>query len=363
MPRATAILLNDTTHRYHWGCTATSLGLKSLIAERYDLIDTIPIQTTYTLARPPNSLEQFHDPAFFKLHAAENAELYRRIEQADCVFVNGEGTIHDLLRAAVNLMYMAFAARRYLDKPVYVVNHSVYPQSVHAAEAAGAEAFYRGVYAAFDYIAIRETLSKEIVDRLGLAAALSFDCLPLTVGRLVAELPEKKRTLAIAGSALFLPVALPTLVTFVNKMKRVGYAPLVVSGAQAAPAGDEARFVAALRTQETQDWTFFEAGTLEDWMSAIGSAALLVSGRFHHSLTAFSLRTPFVMLNSNTPKMSALATMLGVPEPLRYDDPNLGPMLEHRADHALSHDFGRTVFRDDRVHSFREMARKNLPPD
>jgi polysaccharide pyruvyl transferase WcaK-like protein len=363
MPRATAILLNDTTHRYHWGCTATSLGLKSLIAERYDLIDTVLIQATYALARPPNSPDQFYDPAFFKRHAAENAELYRRIEQADCVFVNGEGTIHDLLRAAVNLMYMAFAARRYLDKPVYVVNHSVYPQSTHAAGAASTEAFYRGVYAAFNYIAIRETLSKQVADRLGLAAVLSFDCLLLTVRRLVAEPPDKKRTLVIAGSALFLPVALPALVAFVNKMKRAGYAPLVVSGAQAAPAGDEARFVAALRTRETRDWTFFEAGSLEDWLSAIGSAALLVSGRFHHSLAAFSLRTPFVMLNSNTPKMNALAEMLGVSEPLRYDDPNLGSMLEQRADHALSVDFGRTVFRDDRVSSFRDMARKNLPPD
>jgi polysaccharide pyruvyl transferase WcaK-like protein len=363
MARATAILLNDTTHRYHWGCTATSLGLKGLIAERYDLIDAILIQTTYALARPPKSPDQFHDPAFFKLHAAENADLYRRIEQAECVFVNGEGTIHDLLRAAVNLMYMAFAARRYLDKPVYVVNHSVYPQSGNSAAAASAEAFYRGVYAAFDYIAIRETLSKEIADRLGLAAVLSFDCLLLTAGRLLPKPPDKKRTLAIAGSALFLPVALPALVAFINKMQRAGYAPLVVSGAQAAPAGDEAQFVAALRTQDTQDWAFFEAGTLEDWMSAIGSAALLVSGRFHHSLAAYAMRTPFVMLNSNTPKMSALASMLGAPEPLRYDDPDLGSMLVHRADHALSGDFERTVFRDDRVHSLREMARKNLPAD
>lgn len=362
MTRRTAILLNDTTHRYHWGCTATSLGLKSLIAERYDLIDSIPIQTTYSLARPPNSPDQFHDPAFFKHHAADNDDLYRRIGQADCVFVNGEGTIHDLGRSAINLMYMAFAARRYLNKPVYVVNHSVYPDSARATPEGPAFAFYRSIYAAFDYVAIRETNSKRIADRLVTSAVQSFDCLPLTVDRVVTEPPHKGKTLVIAGSALFRPTGLGALVAFANSMKRTGYPPVVVTGAQAEPAADEARFVEALRTQDVEDWTFVDAKSLADWLSTIGGAALLVSGRFHHSLAAYSLRTPFVMLNSNTPKMSALAAMLGAPEPLRYDDPDLGSGLERRADHALSAEFAQAAFRDDRARDLRELARRNLPP-
>ncbi|MGH6928035.1 MAG: hypothetical protein ACREEV_06930, partial [Dongiaceae bacterium] len=120
MARPTAILLNDTTDWYHWGCTATSLGLKSLIGERYDLIDSIPIQATYKLARPPNSPPQFHDPAFFRQHEPDNADLYRRIGRADYVFVHGEGTIHGLGRASINLLYLGYAAGKYLGKPVYV---------------------------------------------------------------------------------------------------------------------------------------------------------------------------------------------------------------------------------------------------
>jgi len=362
MPRPTAILLNDTTDWYHWGCTATSLGLKSLIGERYDLIDAIPIRTTNRLARPPNAPPQFHDAVFFKLHAAENADLYRRIERADCVFVHGEGTIHGLGRAAINLLYMAFAARRYVGKPVYVVNHSLYPQTGRAAEEASADAFYRSIYAAFDYVAIRETLSKEIADRLGLAAALSFDCLPLTAERLFPAKPTRGKTLAIAGSVAFDAAGLAALVAFANGMKRRGYQPVVVTGAQANPAADDVRFVAALRTHDTGDWSYVEAKSLEEWLTTIGSAALLVSGRFHHTLAAFAMQTPFVMLNSNTPKMNALAAMLGAPEPIGYNDPDLGGALTARAEQARAEEFARTAFDPGRIRSLLDLARNNLPP-
>lgn len=362
MARPTAVLLNDTTDWYHWGCTATSLGLKSLIGERYDLVDAIPIRTTYGLARPPNSPPQFHDAAFFKQHAADNADLYRRIERADCVFVHGEGTIHRLGRAAINLLYMAFAARRYLNKPVYVVNHSVYPDGSRETYDGAAFNFYRTIYAAFDYVAIRETISKGMADHFVSSAVQSFDCLPLAVERLLPETPKREKTLVIAGSIFFRPVGLAALVAFTNEMKEAGYRPAVLTGAQAEPAADEAAFAEALRGHDTGDWTYLDAKSLEEWLSTIGSAALLVSGRFHHSLAAFALRTPFVMLHSNTRKMNALAAMLGTPEPLKYDDPDLGVLLEARADHAQSEEFRRAVFRDDRIDSLRELARRNLPP-
>jgi polysaccharide pyruvyl transferase WcaK-like protein len=362
MARPTAILLNDTTDWYHWGCTATSLGLKSLIGERHELIDSIPIQTTYKLARPPNSPPQVHDPAFFRQHEPDNADLYRRIGRADCVFVHGEGTIHGLGRAAINLLYLGYAARTYLGKPVYVVNHSVYPGTGRPADDAAAHTFYRTIYAAFDYIAVRETLSKQIVDRLGLAAVQSFDCLPLTAARLYPTVPETRKTLVVAGSVAFDAAGLAALVAFGNDMKRRGYAPVVVSGAQANPAADDTRFLDALRASDARDWTYVEAPSLEQWLSTIGSAALLVSGRFHHTLAAFAMRTPFVMLNSNTPKMPALAQMLGAPEPILYRDPDLAGLLAQRAEFALSGDYARAVFRDDRMQALLDLARRNVPP-
>jgi polysaccharide pyruvyl transferase WcaK-like protein len=201
-----------------------------------------------------------------------------------------------------------------------------------------------------------------MADHFVSSAVQSFDCLPLAVERLLVETPKKEKTLVIAGSVFFRPVGLVALVAFANRMKQAGYRPVVVTGARAQPATDDADFVDALHGHDTRDWTYTDAKSLEEWLTTIGSAALLVSGRFHHSLAAFALRTPFVMLHSNTRKMNALAAMLGTPEPLKYDDPGLGVLLEARADHAQSEDFARTVFRDDRIDSLRELARKNLPP-
>ena len=48
------------------------------------------------------------------------------------------------------------------------------------------------------------------------------------------------------------------------------------------------------------------------WLSAIPSARLLVSGRFHYSIAAAWLGTPFIALDSNTPKMDGLMQTLGL---------------------------------------------------
>jgi polysaccharide pyruvyl transferase WcaK-like protein len=361
MARATAILLNDTTNWYHWGCTATSIGLKSIISERYDLVDTVPIRATYTLASSPNSPAEFHDPKFFGPHASENADLYARIRQVDCVFVHGEGTIHGLKRPTINLLYMSYAARRYLDKPVYLVNHSVYPQTGRPGEDSAAFRFYQSIYAAFDYVAVRETRSKQTLDRLGIPATQAFDCLPLTTQGVFPETPQKQRTLAIAGSIVIERSAMPALVAFANEM-RPHYRPVVITGAQADPAEEDSRFVTDLRSLDAHDWNYVEAKSLEEWLSAIGTADLLVSGRFHHTLAAFAMGTPFVMLNSNTPKMSALAAMLGTPEPIRYVDPNLESLLATRSQAALSEDFARAVFDKERRRTLLDLSWKNLPP-
>ena len=49
-------------------------------------------------------------------------------------------------------------------------------------------------------------------------------------------------------------------------------------------------------------------------------ARLLVSGRFHHSIAAAALGTPFVVFNSNTPKIDGLMALLGHEPPLAMAD-------------------------------------------
>jgi polysaccharide pyruvyl transferase WcaK-like protein len=67
-------------------------------------------------------------------------------------------------------------------------------------------------------------------------------------------------------------------------------------------------------------------GKMEEWLDTINHATFLVSGRFHHSITAFCLNTPFIALNSNTYKVHAICSLLEQAEPLHFSDPYL---LDH----------------------------------
>lgn len=360
-PTKTAILLNDTTSWYHWGCTATSLGLKAIISEEYDLIDSLPINATYELKAPPTSPSQFDDEHFFRRQSAENDSVYSRIGSADCVFVNGEGTIHGTGRACINLLYMAYTAKRFLRKKVYIVNHSVYPEYGPALRQQGIKEFYSSVYSAFDYVAIREPESKSLMDSLGVRSTQSFDCLPYYVTQALPQRKTRSNTLVVAGSVAFQATGLADLAKFMGEMRAKGYGLVVLTGARQFPAADDRKFVEALRAVLDGSWRHVDAASLEEWLETIGGASLLVSGRFHHSLAAFALKTPFVMMTSNTRKIVGLHKMLGLPEPLDYRIPRLSEALRASAEYALSEEFSREVFRKNRVDSTIDLARRNVP--
>ena len=290
-----------------------------------------------------------------------NEEIYARIGRADQVFVNGEGTIHGSGRACINLLYMAYVAHQYMRKKVYVVNHSVYPEHGQVLRNTAIKNFYAGVYAAFDYVAIRETVSKSMMDSLGVRSVLSFDCLPYYIAQKFKPVQDRSRTVVVAGSVAFQRAAAASLAKFMGKMSEKGCELVVLTGAKQYPAADDQRFVESLAGMLEGRWRHVQARSLEQWIETIGAASLLVSGRFHHTLAAFALRTPFVMLASNTNKMAGLQQMLNAPKPLDYDRPDLYEALLAGASHADSKEYSDTVFNSDRLRTFTEMALRNVP--
>ena len=52
-----------------------------------------------------------------------------------------------------------------------------------------------------------------------------------------------------------------------------------------------------------------EAENVDEYLSVIDNAEFLISGRFHHSIAAFMLDTPFISFKTNTRKMEAIISM------------------------------------------------------
>ena len=228
-------------------------------------------------------------------------------------------------------------------KHVEIINHSIYPQDNLSIDDRNIINLYKLVYDAIDFAAIREPLSYNLARKIGIRAIESFDCSPIYIkNHYTPDRKKDPKTLLIAGSANWLHLnilsdekgnidefknGLSQFSSYLNAMHRQGYSITFLYGAKDWPAKDDREFVAFVKPRLKFDLKIFEAKNIDQWLSCIENAELLVSGRFHHTIAAGCLGTRFIALNSNTPKMDGLLKALGTERALRYDDPDLAEKL------------------------------------
>ena len=198
------ILFNDTSAWYHWGCTGTSLALKEGIEKLGLTLQAVPINETSKLKVP--EVQEFESVEKYEQFCAENSKIATAIQEADAVVITGEGTIHGV-RGPKALLYIAHIAKNFFGKHVEIINHSAYPYSdpsqftrlLEDAATQGEQSkahkkleeaqkkltegqtVYRNVYGDVDFVAIREPLSKQEMEKINITSTLSFDCLPLYI--------------------------------------------------------------------------------------------------------------------------------------------------------------------------------------
>lgn len=329
------LLLNDTHDWYHWGCTATSYAVRKRLIQHDGPITIVPIYATRKLADLPVELEQFDDPAVFRRFAGANRKLVDLLAGHDRVVVNGEGSIHDLSHTSVGLLYLAYACKRFLDTPVCVINHSAYPVAHGDDHADLARAMYLKVYACLDDVAIRECVSFDAIRALGIQARLTFDCLPITVKEGFKKPVSRRDTIVVADGVNMPMDAMPALAGAMDHWRDKGFTVEMLMGAKANPAPESEWLTRALKTHMKRTLTIRRAESLKSWLTTIAEAKLLVSGRFHHSIAAAFLGTPFVVFESNTPKNSALCRELDLELPLSWQIEGLRDVLIDRGERVM----------------------------
>ncbi len=348
-----AVLFNDTSAWYHWGCTGTSVALKEQIQKLGFEIKPFSIADVYSLQEVP-SFGDFDDLEKFERFQEANKEVLAAIRTADVVVITGEGTIHDLRAGPKALLYLAHISTKFLEKHVEIINHSAYPKDDlrlsngelkffateterEQRELREAQAIYRAIYGQVDFIAIREPFSQEEMRKISIASTLSFDCLPLYIrDHYTTHKQVEVKTVVIAGSVAFTEPGALQVCRYMEAMAGRGFRMKVLIGAAGSPAKDDALFVEFLKTHCKAPWELVRAASMQEWLDTINQAAWIVSGRFHHSIAAFCLNTPFIALNSNTYKVHAICALLAQKEPLLYSDPKLLEHLISRTEGILS---------------------------
>ncbi len=318
MPRA--VFVNDTSSWYHWGCTCTSTAVTQQLSIHGLNIDSIPIVDVYSCNNTPTSSELFANPSHFHSFAEKNPAFITKLKEADLVIINGEGTIHGYSHAALTLLYIAYISKTFLSKRVAIINHSSYPCDISKSLDECSPEIYQKVYSAIDYSATREPLSTQLLRSLDIDTQQSFDCLPLYVrDNYVAQPPTGPRYIVIAGGISLNSGELEILAQYASVMNQNNYAIKLLVGAMAHPAADDFEFLDALTKILPFEAEVVNAKSAGEWLDTIANATILVSGRFHHSIAAAVLGTPYIAFESNTPKISGINEILHTSAPIPYD--------------------------------------------
>lgn len=333
----TVLFVNDTTDHYHWGCTGTSTALKEEISDLGYRVDPVIIRQAALLKGVPESFDQFDDLAVFESFKKENPSFYRHLCKSKAVVINGEGSMHwdrPLLRA---LLYVAYVSKNFMGKHVEIINHSCYPEDTMEVSDEKLNRLYSEVYKKLDFVSVREPLSQQVMASIGISTSVSFDSLPIYIQKHYKN-PKShtEKNIVLAGSVAWEKEGIDAITKELKEYEKQGYKIKILIGAKASPAYDDKLFLEYVQNELKCDWEVVDAQSMDEWLDTINQADLLISGRFHHTIAAISLKTPFVVFNSNTPKIEGMLKVM--PEKINvinYEDPNLEQKLHKQIEDSL----------------------------
>lgn len=325
---ALALLINDTTTDYHWGCFATSGFIKSKLASLGYRVTSFSAATTHRgMGQGPTSVDEL--AAFYKKLPAVAPELWDALTRCAIVVVNGEGTLHRSHNGPRCLLAFMWAAKR-LGKTVHLINHSLFPSGGAEPAEADVRDYYYKCLSSLDAIVAREAHSISNYRNLGIPADLGFDCLPAFANDI--SIPSSERAIVLCGASNWTADVAKSVAERLAPLLAAQALPIVfLSGGVKCPPEDRMHYE-AMRSAISR-LVLAEAESVEQWLSIISSSALMITGRFHHLIAAIALSSPIVSMPGNTPKCEAVCDLVGLPSPIDA----MSPLLEERVRQALQH--------------------------
>lgn len=314
-------LINDTENECHWGCYGTSSAIKqelyaggvksiySFTCHDGSKLENSPRKCLLVYSKNPviKMLSRWY---FVHLFKKQLPDLCKNIEKSDYVVINGEGTINSIHVATRFIFFVVFLAKHVYRKKVCIINHSCYPKESKEKQTS----YYKSAYSMCDFIAAREQRSQQILNhKLNATAALSFDSLPIVV-KALPRIPESfydDKYICVSGAVNYNTDNSSYLAEEI--LKRYGdYKIIYLVGSASGMNADEPVVIQSLK-QYLPEMIVHDAKSLEEWLSVIKHAELLISGRYHYSIAAMCFGTPMICFSSNTPKTDEINKMFGLP--------------------------------------------------
>lgn len=313
------LLLMDNRGDANWGSQATTNALVGLLNERFPGAEIVGVPRS--AARPQNSYtRRLATKRALRLVDGRGSDWaldtltksWRdKFANADLVVVNGEGTLHPQPQAQRWICSIVGLARKF-KKPYWIVNCSIMCRGDKT------EWIYKTLLDEAQHFSVREPASFREVQAMGVKVTQAADCAFLTQ-----PAPESEVRAIIEKAGITGPFAVMTGSASVKKWD-IDHQCAIVAALQ------EEGLQVLYTHSDRHDVTNFanlglnipvvshEEATYQQLTTIQGLAEIVVGGRFHPSILAALVGTPFIALPSNTHKMMGVMEMLDAQD-LLYD--------------------------------------------
>ena len=352
-PGPKVILLNDCRDQVNFGASVLVEGLFEILSRSLPTATILPIPSYWLMdldagepfvgngagfrqpsATFPALADQFDTVADAWMNGAggRGADVYlRRLEGADLVVLNGEGSMYRTNVSAIRELFLAWLAKERLGIPTIFVNGMVHLTGVVPV----LPAMVRKTFSALDAVAVREPCSLRNVREYAPGVDVrvfpdsAFVCTPDEAR----ETPAVRSVrAAVGGSAYFCfdPGAMPMdhrpprrsgLYELISRLKDVVPTAVFVNS---APADAYIRAIA----DETESLYVDTLTDYREYMALVAGAQFVASGRYHNPLLAALMGCPSITFSSSSHKVHGACEMLDNIIGTPYDGTDLRTHLD-----------------------------------
>ncbi|SJZ89397.1 protein of unknown function [Trichlorobacter thiogenes] len=335
-----AVVLNFTGDRANWGCQATSWELIKYIYEVFGSQVAMPLEVVPLFPRGQidfelnqkygvavesvlAKLQPTDDEIRLLLDVADQryAHYLDKIINSDVVFFQAEGTLtgSDMVHGW-RLLLLPYIAKKIFGKIVISLNQTFFWKNTVVDD------FVLNVFRSFDLVAVREVASLAYLRSIGFSNAYlipdaAFLTRAVLAGDGLPSLDTNKRYFGVTGSAALQYFSIDTMLEIVeNVKKRFGLTPLFICS-----AGMDLDLARQAQTRWGENViTVVPNVSYRAVAAIIQKCDFLLGGRYHMAILAATVRTPIVLLPSNTHKNEGLLALLNYPLLVRHIDDYAG---------------------------------------
>jgi polysaccharide pyruvyl transferase WcaK-like protein len=367
--RLQVYLINDTSLNLNWGSRATTYKLRQMLGSvGAEVSSSLPLQqlshldwearpTTANLSRQfrklaprypfnklasvflnnttrflpevvPSTWSEFESFAKGVMTGRILPQVKADLSSCDVVVINGEGGIFGKQRESRAMLFVAYLAKKFFNKPVSLVSHSADIRQPVLQEIA------QHVYPLLDDVVFREAKSQELCASFvtgKVAADATFDYKPApreawtqvasqpgyfhVYPELSGEFDPRQPYVCVGGSSIYFRKDRPThnpIPGFTKLCQRlqheVGQVVLTASAAADLPIFEpiaKALKLPLIRPEVSP----------QQAVDLLGHASAYIGGRWHSSIFAATGGTPILTLDAHTFKVNALNEQLELREP------------------------------------------------